>query len=141
MDGITDLTCKDGTAHHLVDGWEPTHNRKVSRRLARRRRQPCRWLREGGDPGAGVISAGRSPWKPGLVGVRARLAVAIPPQVEVQAQDDADGQPNQPQTIVRPNEEGALSNRVNSTAEPTLAPRAAQSIRCKDPVIAPAPAP
>jgi len=37
------------------------------------------------DPGAGVISAGRSPWKPGLVGVRARLAVALPPQVEVQA--------------------------------------------------------
>src|SRR5215211_1270079 len=26
MDGITDLTCKDGTAHQLVDGWEPTHN-------------------------------------------------------------------------------------------------------------------
>jgi hypothetical protein len=26
MDGITDLTCKDGTAHHLVDGLEPTHN-------------------------------------------------------------------------------------------------------------------
>jgi hypothetical protein len=29
MDGITDLTCKDGTAHHLVDGWEPTHNRSL----------------------------------------------------------------------------------------------------------------
>src|SRR5215211_1681601 len=58
------------------------------------------------DPGAGGISAGRSPWKPGLVGVRARLAVALPPQVEVQAQDDPDGQPEQPQTVVDPNEEG-----------------------------------
>ena len=26
MDGITDLTCKDGTKGHLVDGKEPTHN-------------------------------------------------------------------------------------------------------------------
>jgi hypothetical protein len=29
MDVITDLTCKDGTAHHVVDGWEATHNRSV----------------------------------------------------------------------------------------------------------------
>jgi hypothetical protein len=27
MDSITNLTWKDGTAHHLVDGQEPTHNR------------------------------------------------------------------------------------------------------------------
>jgi hypothetical protein len=26
MDVITDLTCKDGTAHHVVDGGEATHN-------------------------------------------------------------------------------------------------------------------
>jgi hypothetical protein len=30
MDGITDLTGKDGTAHDLVDGREPTHNRSVA---------------------------------------------------------------------------------------------------------------
>jgi hypothetical protein len=30
MDVITDLTCKDGTAHQLVDGWEPTHHRSVA---------------------------------------------------------------------------------------------------------------
>jgi hypothetical protein len=29
MDSTTDLTCKDGTAHHVVDGWEATHNRSV----------------------------------------------------------------------------------------------------------------
>jgi hypothetical protein len=30
MDGITDLNCKDGTAHHLVDSGEATHNRSVA---------------------------------------------------------------------------------------------------------------
>jgi hypothetical protein len=27
MDGITDLSCKDGIVHHGVDGEEATHNR------------------------------------------------------------------------------------------------------------------
>jgi hypothetical protein len=30
MDSITNLTCKDGIAHHLVDGQEPTHHRSVA---------------------------------------------------------------------------------------------------------------
>ena len=30
MDGNADLTGKDSTAHDLVDGWEPTHNRSVA---------------------------------------------------------------------------------------------------------------
>jgi hypothetical protein len=29
MDGITDLSCKDGIVHHGVDGEEATHNHLV----------------------------------------------------------------------------------------------------------------
>ena len=27
MDGITDLSCKNGITHYGVDGWEATHKR------------------------------------------------------------------------------------------------------------------
>ena len=30
MDGITDLSCKNGITHYGVDGWEATHNRSVA---------------------------------------------------------------------------------------------------------------
>ena len=30
MDGITDLSYKNGITHYGVDGWEATHNRSVA---------------------------------------------------------------------------------------------------------------
>jgi hypothetical protein len=49
MDGITDLSCKNGITHYRVDGWEATHNRSVAGSSASR---PMRWAVDpsGGPP-------------------------------------------------------------------------------------------
>ena len=40
IDGTANLTCKDGTCQHAIDGHEPTHNRSVAGSSASR---PMRW--------------------------------------------------------------------------------------------------
>jgi serine-type D-Ala-D-Ala carboxypeptidase/endopeptidase len=67
-----------------------------------------------------------------LVGVGAWLAVALPSQVEVQAEDDPDGQPEQPQTVVGPHQEGTEQQQgeqhgrahVGAQSGPVDAPKA-----------------
>ena len=81
--GTANLTSKDGTAHHLVDGQEPTHNRSVagSRPASptqRRRSQACgvALLARRSLPGQnlGDFAAGRwhltSPDTPPRIGLR-----------------------------------------------------------------------
>jgi CubicO group peptidase (beta-lactamase class C family) len=50
---------------------------------------------------------GLSLWESGLVGVGAWLAVALPPDIEVDANDDANCRPDQPQGVMTPQQEGA----------------------------------
>ena len=65
----------------------------------------------------------------GFVGVRPGFLVVLSAHIEVEAKHQSDGDGQQPVPGGAPHRNGLSSSRVNNSAEPRLAPRAAQ-LRC-----------